>query len=602
MSDATRRLPQVSAAAASAQDQLRELLAQLTEAADLLRQEQVALRERGMGLPADAPGVVKRAQERLNALEPDLMGLQIELRQLRGLAQTAAVINSTLELGAVLNQVIDTVIQLTGAERGYILLRDRTTGALEFQVARGLDREQLARDEFRISNTIVQEVVTSGQPVITDNARQDPRYEQHDSIVGYALRSILAAPLRVGSEIIGVVYCDNRILAGLFRAHELNLLRAFADQAAVAIQNARLFEAAQARLAEITEVRDLMNSVFASVAGGLIVLDPAGNVTLFNPAAERMTGTRAGDALGHRLEAILPALTGPVYPLLAAMRAGSAARAVELELEYDARGPLLWRVVFSLLRERDGSAIGAALVLDDLTSERRREQQVAQVRNYLPLALAENLRSADVAALGGQEREISVLFCDLRGFTRFSEHLEPEALMRIINRYLTVASDAVHASGGLVSQYIGDAVLALFNTPLNPQPEHPLRALQAAIRLQHAVRALHAELPPEQRLLFGVGLHTGLAVLGNIGSADRQEFTAVGEAVDMARLLQEQAEGGEIILSATAREAAGPALEAEPATPRQPSRRHDLPPIFRFVALREGATNLDGEGEGRPSA
>ena len=595
MSDATRRLPQVNApAAVTAQDQLRELLGQLTEATALLRQEQAALRDRGMGLPADAAGVVKRAQERLNALGPDLTGLQIELRQLRGLAQTAAVINSTLELGAVLNQVMDTVIQLTGAERGYILLRDRATGALEFQVARGLDREQLARDEFRISNTIVQEVVTSGQPVITDNARQDPRYEQHDSIVGYALRSILAAPLRVGIEIIGVVYCDNRILAGLFRAHELNLLRAFADQAAVAIQNARLFEAAQARLAEITEVRDLMNSVFASVAGGLIVLDPAGNVTLFNPAAERVTGTQARDALGHRLEAILPALTQPVFPLLAAMNAESAARTVEIELEYDARGPLLWRVVFSLLRERDGSAIGAALVLDDLTSERRREQQVAQVRNYLPLALADNLRSADVAALGGQEREISALFCDLRGFTRFSEHLEPETLMRVINRYLTVASDAIHSSGGLVSQYIGDAVLALFNTPLNPQPEHTLRALQAAIRLQHAVQILHVELPPEQRLLFGAGLHTGLAVLGNIGSAERQEFTAVGEAVDMARLLQEQAEGGEIILSAAARQAAGAALDAEPAAPRQPSRRHDLPPLFRFVALREGATNLDG--------
>lgn len=590
MTDKTRSLQRVGAQPA-AHDQLRELTAQLNEASGLLRQDQAALRERGMNLPADAAGVIKRALARLDALGPELIGLQIELRQLRGLAQTAAVINSSLELAAVLNQVMDTVVQLTGAERGYILLRNRATGALEFQVARGIDREQLSREEFRISSTIVQEVVTGGMPVLTDNARLDPRYEQQDSIVGYALRSILAVPLRVGSDVIGVVYCDNRILAGLFKTHELNLLRAFADQAAVAIQNARLFEAAQARLAEITEVRDLMNSVFTSVAGGLITLDPAGQVTLFNPAAERMTGTRARDALGRRLEAVLPALIEPLAPLLAAMTAGSAARSVELELEYDARGPLLWRVVFSPLR--DGAAIGAALVLDDLTEQRRREQQVAQVRNYLPLALVESLRTADPAALGGQEREISVLFCDLRGFTSFSEHLEPEMLMRIINRYLTAASDAIHASGGLVNQYIGDAVLALFNTPLNPQADHALRALQAAIMLHRAVLALHGDLPPEQQLQFGIGLHTGLAVLGNIGSADRQEFTALGEAVDLARLLQEQAQGGEIVFSAASHNAIGPALAAEPATPRQ-ARGRNLPPLFRFVALREGATSLDG--------
>ena len=591
MTDETRRMAQVSLSPATTQDHLRELAGQLKEAAALLRREQTALRERGMSLPADAPGVIQRALARLDAFGPELSNLQVELRQLRGLAQTAAVINSSLELTAVLNQVMDTVIQLTGAERGYILLRDRSTGALEFQVARGIDREQLTREEFRISQTIVQEVVSSGQPVITDNARQDPRYDRQDSIVGLSLRSILAVPLRVGSDVIGVVYCDNQILAGLFKAHELNLLRAFADQAAVAIQNARLFEAAQARLAEISEVRDLISSVFTSVAGGLITLDPAGVVTLFNPAAERITGTRAQDALGRRLEAVLPALTQPLYPLLAEMSAESAARAAELELEYDARGPLLWRVVFSPLRDGDGSAIGAALVLDDLTDERRREQQVAQVRNYLPLALADRLRTADVAALGGQEREITVLFCDLRGFTRFSEHLEPELLMRVINRYLTAASDAIHASGGLVNQYIGDAVLALFNTPLNPQPQHALRALQAAIRLQGAVQGVHADLPPEQRLLFGVGLHSGLAVLGNIGSAERQEFAAIGEAVDVARLLQEQAGGGEIILSAATRDAIGAALEARPAPPRTPQDR-DLPPIFRFVSLREGATNL----------
>ncbi len=587
MTDQTNRIRRAGGAPAAPNDQLRALTAVLSEAGVLLRQYQNVLRQRGMNLPADSLEIVTSALTRLEAVGPELLNRQIELGQLRGLAQTTAVINSSLELAAVLNQVMDTVIQLTGAERGFILLRDPASGALEFQVARGIDREQLARDEFKVSNTIIQQVFTSGQPVLTDNARMDPRYQATESIVGFALRSILAVPLRVGSDIIGVVYCDNRILAGLFKMHELNLLRAFADQAAVALQNARLFEAAQARLAEITEVRDLMDSIFTSVASGLITLDPAGRVTLFNPAAERITHTAATDALGRPLAAILPALSEQIAPLLDGMTAESAARYIEIELEYDARGMRLWSVVLSPLRAADSAAVGAALVVDDLTEQRRREQQMAQVRNYLPLALVENLRSADLTALGGQEREISMLFCDLRGFTRFSENLEPETLMQIINRYLTVASDAIHASGGLVDKYIGDAVMGLFNTPLNPQPEqHTLRAVQASLALRRAIEALAAELPLEHQLSFGMGLHTGVAVLGNVGSAERQEYTAIGDGVDLARLLQEQAAGGELFLSAAAYEAVTANIDAERIA------KEGRPPVYRFRSLREGVTTL----------
>jgi PAS domain S-box-containing protein len=585
--DDTRRLRRVAGEPGlSPLDQLRELTAHLQQASVLLRQQQTFLRQQGMNLPPGTGDTVRTALQRLEGLEDALLGHQIELRQFRGLAQTTAVINSTLELDAVLNQVMDTVIQLTGAERGYILLRDPISGRLGFQVARGLDREQLLRDEFQVSQTIVHEVATTGRPVLTDNARQDPRYGEQESIVGFALRSILAVPLRVQQDIIGVVYCDNRILSGVFKQHELNLLRAFADQAAVAIQNARLFEAARAHLAEITQVRDLMNRVFTSVDSGLIALDAEGCVTLFNPAAERITGVAAAEALGRPLDTLLPAFSAQIAPHLTGMRASSAARHLELELAYDERGPRLWSVVFSPLQGEGAGALGAALVLDDLTESRRREQQVAQVRQYLPLALVENLRSADFTALGGQERDISVLFCDLRGFTRFSETLEPEDVMRIVNRYLTVASDAIHAAGGLVDKYMGDAVTGLFNTQLNPEPQHTLRALQAAIALRRAVADLHSALPPEQRLAYGIGLHTGAAVLGNVGSAARQEFTALGDGMDVARSLQEAADGGQIMLSAAACAALKGRIEVEAAVQTR-ARAQDVE-AFCFLRVREG--------------
>src|SRR5690606_33676133 len=119
---------------------------------------------------------------------------------------------------------------------------------------------------------------------------------------------ILAVPLTVSDRVIGVVYCDNRIRAGLFKDHELNLLTAFAHQAAVAIQNARLFTALRSRLEEISEIRTLMDNVFASIVSGIITLDSDNIITAFNAAAASITGVPVSSALGNRLEDVLPHL------------------------------------------------------------------------------------------------------------------------------------------------------------------------------------------------------------------------------------------------------------------------------------------------------
>ena len=121
----------------------------------------------------------------------------------------------------------------------------------------------------------------------------------------------------------------------------------------------------------------------------------------------------------------------------------------------------VWNIVMSPLRDAGEQVTASVLVLDDLTEQHEREAQLAHVRRYLPLALVENIRSEDLSMLGGQEREITVLFADVRGFTTFSEQLEPERLMEIINKYLSVASDAVNLYEGVVDKYMGDAVTGL---------------------------------------------------------------------------------------------------------------------------------------------
>ncbi len=309
----------------SGQEQLRQLKQEVAKLDDLLRVQASTLRPYAVGLPADALHKAGGMTSKMEGLTLELLNRQIELRQLRALAQTTALINSTLDTDSVLTQVMDTVIQLTGAERGYIMLRDQPGGKLEFRIARGIDQEQLGREDFIISNTIINEVANTGQPVLTDNARSDPRYQQQESIVGYQLRSILAVPLKVQTEVIGVVYCDNRALTALFRDSELSMLKAFADQAAVAIQNARLFEATRAQLAEISAARALMDNIFTSIASGLITLDGENIITLFNPAAEVITGLGSERAIDMYLHEVLPALAELLSGRLEHVREGGRA-------------------------------------------------------------------------------------------------------------------------------------------------------------------------------------------------------------------------------------------------------------------------------------
>ncbi len=583
----------------SSQERIRQLMRHIDDVTELLRSQQDLLRRRGMNLPTGSLEGLKSLRARLEEISKHIVHTQVELRQLRALAETAALITSTLDTNEVLNQVIDTVIQLTGAERGYIVLKNRQTGELdEFRVARGMDKEQLAisptagdsgtqRSEFIVSRSIVNEVATTGQPVLTDNASQDERYQQRHSIVGYALRSILAVPLKVRNEVIGVVYCDNRILAGLFQPHDLELLTAFANQAAVAIDNARLFESTRHQLAQITELRDLMNNIFESIVSGVITTDSQGNVTACNSAAQKILGVTV-DVMGMPLTDLMPPLEEDFYTTLNQVQSSGRQVIVEVQPEF-ADGLRYWNINATPLRDSFRRGLGLALVLDDLTENKRREAQLAEVGRYLPTALVKNIRSVSEINVGGQEREITAIFADVRGFTSFSEKLEPETLMRVINQYLSVASDAINLYEGIVDKYMGDAVTGLFNTQLNPQTDHAVRAVRAALSMLYDLYALHETLPEEQRLYYGVGVHTGMAVLGNVGSSSRKEFAALGEAMDISKVLQENAYGS-IIISQATYEYVKDDFEVEHVTLEKTKGYPDLVFGYRVIKRRKGTS------------
>lgn len=189
---------------------------------------------------------------------------------------------------------------------------------------------------------------------------------------------------------------------------------------------------------------------------------------------------------------------------------------------------------------------GARIGLD-YARERQLRQAVSEAfsRYLSPDLVAELARNPSALKLGGERKNLSVLFCDVRGFTTMSERLkdEPERLTALINRLLDALSGAVLAQGGTIDKYMGDCVMAFWNAPL-PAPDHPVKAVQAALGMIEAVGRLNDELAREtgdadlSRFAVGVGINTGDCVVGNVGSRWRYDYSVLGDTVNLASRLE----------------------------------------------------------------
>lgn len=506
------------------------------------------LKVRQMGLTNPIVDEVKSLGTTMAELAEQVGDEQTELAQLRALSQTAALINSSLEWESVITKAMDLVIGLTDAERGYIMLMNERTGKYEFLVARNMDKSDIEDDQFAVSKTIIDQVLRTGQPITTNNAQEDSRFKLEDSIMRYDMRSIMCVPVGYQNEISGVIYCDNPFQQGTFGRKEERLLMAFANQAAIAIKNAQLFEQVKDQIAEVTEIRQFLDNVFSSIGSGIITTGADDLVHTMNPALEEMLDVSAEDCIGRPLTEVLPALYEGFDTVMMNVMEENTVEVIELNTVLPKRGPSFLSLKVSQLRDEEGRAIGLAIVVDDLTEIKQRDEKLNVLQTYLPPAMLQDITSIDVIGLTGEE-VISVVFADVRGFTSFSERLEPEMVMEIINQYLTIGADAINEQRGIIDKYMGDCIVGLYGTQLNNFEDHALRAVKTAITTVEHVQVFHNELPKELRLSYGIGIHTDWAVMGNVGSPSRKEFTALGNALIYAKKLQELAQPNEVIIS-----------------------------------------------------
>ena len=505
-----------------------------------------------------AVGTATPFERERQALNSSINILKRERNELETLYDIARVLNSTLEFDQVLRLVMEQVIQFVNAERGFLALINPMTNELDFTIALDKQGQTIDRSAYRNSRGTVIRVVKTREPILTDDAQIDDAFKEQESIMAYGIRSIMCAPLVVRDHCIGAVYVDSRINANLFGPKHRELLLAFCHQAAIAIDNARLFADLTRTIRQVNEDKQYMDNIFASIANGVITTDSSGIVTTFNGAAAKTLRMDPKSAIGrHHRDVFAARPQVGISELLQNARVQHEHGTMvtnSVDCDIPGAGEVNLNLYVSALLDTQNNHIGMALVIDDRTELKRSEAQAKQVRRIFeryvhPNVVQQLIKDPMALNLGGETKEISVVFADIRGYTRLSESMAPEEMMNLLNSYLGIMVEEIWHQEGTLTAFIGDALMAIFNAPLL-QEDHALRAVRAAWNMRRAVQKYQQDHPQEIPLAFGFGVNTGLGVVGNLGSTGRlQNYTAIGDVVNVAARLQSNASDNNILLN-----------------------------------------------------
>lgn len=470
------------------------------------------------------------------------------------LLDVTSAISSELQLDPLLNKIITVTTEMLGAERSSLFIYDRKADQLWSRVAQGAEIKEI---RFPASAGIAGACFRAAAPLHIPDAYADDRFNQEfDRKTGYRTRNILCMPLfNKAGEAVGVMQVLNKH-AGQFTATDERRLRAFTAQAAIALENARLFD-------DVLNMKNYNESILKSLSNGVITLQADRRIEKVNEAARQML--RLDDTCIHQT---LDDVFGPENAWLAASvdKVAASGRS-DMALDTDIRladGAVSVNMNTVPLIDIAENNIGFMLVIEDISREKRVKTTMAR---YMTKEIMDKLLEGGEDLLGGAAQEVTVLFSDIRSFTTISEAIGARETVSMLNGYFTEMVEVIFSHGGILDKYIGDAIMALFGAPL-PGPEDADNAVAVANDMMRVLRRLNRQriARGEAAIDIGIGLSTGEVVAGNIGSPKRMDYTVIGDSVNLASRLEgaNKAYGTHVLLSGfTQRQLKKPALVRE---------------------------------------
>jgi PAS domain S-box-containing protein len=465
-------------------------------------------------------------------------------------------ISNILYLDELVNVALTEIKRTLGIEQGLLFMLDSATDQqLLFRTLPVPLFDEYPKTLSLTKDTPILHRLTSGQPLAQYSLDISPHFKATPEPEREAMKALNLEwfiPILKQKQLLGIFALGSKKSKQGYRGQDLRLLTTLADQTALALENANLVDRLQRNLQETTRMKHLMDNVFDSMDDGVITTDLIGRVTFCNKASETIFQLPPlEECLGKPYRQILPALASTVFPNLIINVLDHEQRytAYEISSDWPERGRVNLSLNLAPLKDAQDRIQGVTIVADDLTETKRLQAVRDMFKRYVSPAVVDRL-PADPSelALGGHRQEVTILFADIRGFTTFSEKLPPEQLVDILNEYLSIAASSILMYEGTLDKFMGDAVMGIFNAPLD-QEDHVLRAVRAALAMQRSIADYHHNIGQERGLSFGVGLHVGEAVVGNVGLSDRMDYTAIGDTVNLAKRIQENSPANTVLIS-----------------------------------------------------
>ena len=415
------------------------------------------------------------------------------LDRISALVEVYNKISDTLSLDVLLPRLMAIVSEALRADRSTLFLNDPDHNELFSRVAQG---DRIGEIRFPNERGIAGSVFRSGRAEIIPDAYQDVRFNPEvDKQTGYRTRTILCMPVvNKEGEKLGVVQVLNK-KHGSFTPIDEKRLKAFTAQAAIALENAKLFE-------DVTNERNYNESILKSLSNGVITLDAECKVIKVNNAGLGILKWKADEVAERPVAELFPG-EGNAWVLKSLEKVTASGQTdITMDSEIRLAGGALVSANMTVVPLIDVSeqAIGYMLVFEDITAAKRMKSTMAR---YMTKEVADRLLESGEEALGGATQVASVLFSDIRSFTTISEALGARGTVGMLNDYFTEMIDVMF------------------------KMIRVLRRINVERRLKH-----------DQEIRIGVGLSTGELVVGNIGSPKRMDYTVIGDTVNLASRLE----------------------------------------------------------------
>ncbi len=487
---------------------------------------------------------------------------------------TQSLSKSSLDLESTLKNVMDEAKKLMNADRSTLWLIDQEKDQLwtKIQVADGSLRE------IRIPRGagFAGQVATSGEPLLIPFDLYDqPNAETAkatDKQTGYRTCSMLCMPVfNADGMLIGVTQLVNKMRQGdyppydpanypdapecwkaSFNRTDQEFMETFNIQAGVALQNAKLFET-------VRQQEQMQRDILRSLSNGVISTDKQGNIIAANESAKQLLGLVAEDVIeGRSVEDLIKIEKGDFSKWFMSALVGKDEKSRSQYYPDQTLQPSCGEEQHSInlsintiADANDSTRVsGALVVMEDISDEKRLKSTMYR---YMTQELAEQLlENPDAAKMGGDRKDVTVLFSDIRSYTTLTESLKAEEVVEMLNDYFEQMVDAVFEYKGTLDKYIGDAIMAVYGSPL-PLDDHEWMAVQTAVEMRKRLMAFNEKRlgksqPP---IRIGIGINSDTVISGNIGSSKRMEFTAIGDGVNLGSRLEAASKqyGTDIVIS-----------------------------------------------------